>query len=545
MYVKTVISLLSNCRNRVNDIDRRAFLISAIFGIAFGMGLGTGYSADRYETVFPHRLSVVLVTGLLIIVSATALYLILTRSRTHSFRISDEVLPEHLHAKRTFAYQIIILMCWLPVFLGVYPGFFVYDAVDEVRSVFSGVYTTHHPILHTFLLGESVCFGGRVLQNYNYGIAIYIVLQMLIASFIFARVVVRIGRGRLIALAWYGLFPTVVMFALCSVKDTAFALAILCVAILIRDILDQNMRNDQSVIRFLILNVALTLMMLFRNNGIYMFVIFAVCVSVYMMVTHHAFRRQMLICLVTAGFMYVIINSALFHLADAYKDGVQEVLTVPIQQLAHTYSEHRDELSDDEKATVKEIIPVEFIDAYRFTLSDPVKMGFDNEAFKSDPDRYISVWAKLFARYPKDYIDAWIGTCYGFFYPFTVVNVYEGNTEWTFTYTESSYFGYETEYPGERHSLIPVIDRFYRWLSLDDDIQRIPVLSLPFSMGVMFWVYALCLAYLIYRRKYSVVLGLVLPFSGILTFLLGPTFLPRYTVFWWFMFPWTLNYLRE
>ena len=85
-------------------------------------------------------------------------------------------------------------------------------------------------------------------------------------------------------------------------------------------------------------------------------------------------------------------------------------------------------------------------------------------------------------------------TSYGFWYPWAVIDVYKGNTVFTFTYEGSSYFGYEVEEPGERKRLIPLVDRAYRFLSLDERAQEIPLLSLVLSPGAMFflWTFVLC-----------------------------------------------------
>lgn len=51
-------------------------------------------------------------------------------------------------------YAIILFLCWLPVFLAVYPGFFAYDATDELQEVLTGQYVTRHPLLHVLMLGK-------------------------------------------------------------------------------------------------------------------------------------------------------------------------------------------------------------------------------------------------------------------------------------------------------------------------------------------------------------------------------------------------------
>lgn len=52
-----------------------------------------------------------------------------------------------------------LFLAWLPVFLAVYPGFFAYDATDELNEVLTGEYVTRHPLLHVLALGNIVSLG--------------------------------------------------------------------------------------------------------------------------------------------------------------------------------------------------------------------------------------------------------------------------------------------------------------------------------------------------------------------------------------------------
>ena len=117
------------------------------------------------------------------------------------------------------------------------------------------------------------------------------------------------------------------------------------------------------------------------------------------------------------------------------------------------------------------------------------------------------------------------------------MNVYKGNTVFTFTYDESSYFGYEVEAPGQRQSLIPAIDSFYRYLSIGSFQQDALVLSLLFKPGCMLLIYMFVMFYRLSRKSF----GGVLPFLPMaLTFgtvLLGPTYLVRYVVYLWTALP--------
>jgi hypothetical protein len=128
-------------------------------------------------------------------------------------------------------------------------------------------------------------------------------------------------------------------------------------------------------------------------------------------------------------------------------------------------------------------------------------------------------------------------TSYGYWYPDTVVDVYEGNQVYTFTYDESSYFGYETEEPGVRQSFIPAIDKFYKNLSLSIFKENMPIISMFFSIGFIFWIFILGIGYIVRNGGFMAIVPYTMPAMTMATLLLGPTYLPRYVFFLWLCLP--------
>ena len=425
---------------------------------------------------------------------------------------------------------VIIFLCYLPIFLAVYPGFFVYDAQDELMQVITRNFSTHHPLLHVLLMGGMVQAGYKVTGSYNLGIAFYTLFQMLVLSCFFSWCICRLkqagmGRmGRIAAALYFGIFPVVVMFALCSAKDGLFSAMLLAMVMVLRNWQAERKTDNKGLILF---SIAGVLMMLFRHNGFYAFVVFAVLV----------FRKKKLLLSAGMAVCYLLISSGLAFVLHADDSEHQELLTVPIQQMARVYSLEGDELTEEEKQTLYEILPKEALLRYTPKVSDGVKVAFDNEAYGKNPGKYLKLWLSLGLKHPFAYLNAWFMTSYGFWYPGATIDVYRGNTVFTFTYEDSSYFGYEVEQPGERHSFLPWLNELYRSFSLDVIWQRIPVLSLLFSPGFLFWFTAFVLGFLCYAGKRNRAVPYLLPLLVWATVLLGPTYLVRYVVFWWFLLP--------
>ena len=166
-----------------------------------------------------------------------------------------------------------------------------------------------------------------------------------------------------------------------------------------------------------------------------------------------------------------------------------------------------------------------------------MKIHFNNQAYAADRGSFWRLWAKWGMENPFSYVNAWLMTSYGFWYPDTVIDVYRGNTVFTFTYEDSSYFGYEVEEPGTRESKLPWLSELYRKLSLEIFQQRIPVVSMLFSPGFLFWVWAFCLCFWCYQARPEKVLPYLPIVFCYLTVLLGPTYLVRYVVYLWAALP--------
>lgn len=433
---------------------------------------------------------------------------------------------------------LFLLLCWLPVFLAVYPGFFVYDAQDEYVQVATRTFSTHHPLVHVLLLGGIICGVHKLTDSYNLGIACYMVFQMVLAAggftFLFSYLrKKRISRVlRLTGLVWLGLFPTVVMFTLCSAKDALFTLALLMLLICLLEMGTEETFFESKGWRLLFVGSGVA-MMLLRNNGFYAFL---VMIPLLLLLKKNR-RRQVLFLSACAVAGCLFINGGLKMALHADDSEYQELLTVPIQQLARTYKYAPEAFSEEDREILYEVLDEEALSLYTPRLSDPVKYRFDNETFGKNKGRYAGLWLRVGAKKPLIYLNAWWMTSYGFWYPDTVINVYGGNTVFTFTYKDNSYFGYEVELPGVRESKIPWLDEVYRKLSLEVWKERIPVVSWLFSPGGMFWFYAFLFAWLLNSRRYEMMYPFLPIFLLWLTVLLGPTYLPRYVLFFWYALP--------
>ena len=534
--------------------DKRGWLIAGALSFLFTAAMLFGVRLDAVGNVNFKDLSLWISLPVL-----TCLFTILVRKFWNflgGIKDRKDKLAQHIQipvtSTKTVKYVgiltfLFLLICWLPVLLAVYPGFFVYDAQDEWLQVASRTFNTHHPLVHVLLLGGIVCAVHKVTGSYNLGIACYTLIQMMIVaggftyllSFMKKRKVSKVVR--IVSLFYFAFFPVIVMFTLCSAKDALFTVALLLLLLSLLDMGSNKEAFFASKKKMFFFIASAAAMMLLRKNGVYAFVVMVPILLIY----HKENLKKAGILIAAAFLAYFLINGGLTAVLRAESGEKQEMLTVPIQQLARTYKFNREVFEPEDIAALHEILPEEALVLYNPKLSDPVKVRFQNNTFSADKSKYVSLWMRIGLKKPLSYINAWLMNSYGFWYPDTVIDVYSGNTVFTFTYGDSSYFGYEVEEPGFRDSKIPWLDEAYRKLALEISQEKIPIYSMLYSPGGIFWGIVFVFAYVLYRKKYHLVIPYLMVLLTWLTVILGPTYLPRYVLIFWFGLPLFIAMLLE
>lgn len=431
---------------------------------------------------------------------------------------------------------LLLFLSWFFVFLAVYPGFFAYDASDELSQVLTASYVTRHPLLHVLLLGKTVSGVERLTGSYNTGIAVYVLFQMAAMALLVSWELAcfqKLGAGRIlhgIGFCFFAFFPVIPMYVLCTSKDIWYTAGMLAVITLLCLKGKEQEGAKAGRLPWVGLGAALFVMAVFRNNGFY---VFLVMIPVLLWFAGKRDRKKMA---VTAGAVLVLVlgqNAVLNAALKPVDTGVQETLTVPIQQLARTWNYSPEVFSEEDREALFEILPQEVLERYTPKLSDLVKIDFCTENYEKDPGRYLALWLRTGLKAPFTYLNAWLMTSYGFWYPDASIDVYNG---WR-NYVKSSWFSFETEEPGVRQSRFPWLEEQYRRLSLENIVQELPVISWLFSPGFLCRVFVLAGLFLASCGRRKQLAAFMPVFLNWLTVLLGPTYLVRYVLIFWFALP--------
>ncbi|MBS7339782.1 MAG: hypothetical protein KIH00_05990 [Lachnospiraceae bacterium] len=528
---------------------KRRWILPGLFGTAFSFCMITGVQLDTRGSVpfsDPSLWLAILAGAVVMTLSVRYFWDLIDgkqRERAVSRQKEGEATDQGEKRWNKFSGWLLpsalIFVMYLPVFLAVYPGFFVYDAQDELMQVVTRSFSTHHPLVHVLMLGGIIQLVHKLTGSYNAGIACYTVFQMLVMAGIFGWCIRKlekwgVGKGyRILTTLYFGLCPVLVMFSLCSAKDGLFAGMLLIMTILLTELFKAPEEFWKQKGKLLLLLAASLGMMLLRHNGFYAFAVFSVLTVIYLK------KDRKKAALYFGGILatYLVVSAGLTGILRADASENQEMLTVPISQMTRVYQNRKEELPSEEKELLYQYLPQEALEHYTPKVSDGVKVHFNNQAYEADRGSFLKLWLKWGTENPFTYLNAWFMTSYGFWYPDTVIDVYRGNTVFTYTYEDSSYFGYEVEQPGTRQSKLPWLSEIYRRMSLEIFQQRIPVVSMLFSPGFLFWMSAFILCFWGYHGRWKKVMALMPVMLCWLTVLLGPTYLTRYVVYLWAVLP--------
>jgi len=414
-----------------------------------------------------------------------------------------------------------ILACYVPMLLITFPGSFAYDVPFQLEQVFSGSYSTHHPLLHTLLMGGLVKLGQR-LGSINFGAAMYTVMQMTALAACFACACASIARqssvrAAKLSAAFFAVYPLHMMMAVNATKDVLFSgLFVLTLALAREAVYFGTSRR-----RILSLILCAAGMMLLRNNALY-------AVAVWIVLLMLIARRQVLRvsgAMLLGVILCVGANGIMKRATKAVDGSVSEMLSWPIQQMARVRYVHGDRLPGEAKQAVNELMPNASWSKYLPTISDPVKFDFDAQRLKEDPVKYARIYLSMAKAYPKTFFDALLMHTYSFWYPYSEYEVAGYYLQMEVSDEHYDWCDFERI---SSQSLAPQLLTALSWRFGAKGAMQIPVLGFVFNMGVIIWTmlyFTIREAYLGRWKGFACALGPVLLWG---TFLLGPVMAGRY-----------------
>lgn len=435
----------------------------------------------------------------------------------------------------------LVMLIWLPVFLAYYPGNCGYDIGGQTWYMISGNYGEHHPLAHTLLM-EGFIHVGKLFGSVNLGMAAYVLFQMLWLSSSFAYGIFLLYKNG-IAKSWLIILQLWAMFfiphwymSISTTKDVIFTASVLYMLLMLYQMI-RDSRNSIKIDRLdvgLIINVVV--MILFRNNGKYAFLV-TIVIGIFLVIFNRKERKLYTRITILSMVSFFIASGGLLTLrqiTNASRAPQQEMLSIPVQQLSRVMVYHGgigileeddNSLSKIEKDFINDFIQNEAYKNYIPSVSDPVKSEASAEVIRYRLGEFIAMYFRLLGKYPSDFINAALAVDAGYLNPFdmTHTDVYTWGAAWLrVDWSPNEEIGLT------QNSKIPCLYESLTTFADNNNYVNIPVLGYIVMPGGYLWFCILLAAWLLWKKKYRY-LFLFTFFAGYyITLLLGPTVQLRY-----------------
>ena len=321
----------------------------------------------------------------------------------------------------------ILVAVYLPFILLSYPGNLCWDVIGQIEQVTLGTgYSSHHPLVHTLLVGGLTQLGMSLFGAYEIGLFAYMLVQMvLFAASLAATIAVLAVRGVKFPvltglLALYILAPVYTNIVSTAVKDVPFMAFVIGYVICLYLFLEKpdRLHDRKFVLGFLAVQLG---MILFRNNGLYVAVFGGAAALLYVWKCYSVKERLAGVTVLFAGSVIIskIIVAILMQVLNATPGSSGEMLSIPFQQTARYLQLYQHELTEEEKSAIEGVLGdvSEVAAVYDPDISDPVKAMFQKDASAFAMVDYFITWFKCFFKHPAVYFEAFFHHIYGWFDP--------------------------------------------------------------------------------------------------------------------------------
>ena len=401
-------------------------------------------------------------------------------------------LPSSFPARHTGLCGFLLCMLfWMFYFLYQYPGIMTPDSINQLEQVLGLIpYSNHHPWIHTLFIKLFYTIGYTITGSMVAAMGFYTLMQMcfLAASISYFVSSTRIFHLKpvwsfLLALA-YALLPYHAVYSVTVWKDIPFAAAVLLFLTALLRIHNRNHRSD-----YIIFILSGIMMCVFRSNGWYAFLL---CLPFLLFFLRR--NKYLIGSLAITLCMSILIRYPVMNASHVVSPDFVESLCIPLQQVSCVLANDRD-LTPEQNELIDQVIDRTYVkELYNPTFADNMKelVRAGNPQYLEDHKTdFLKLWISLGLKYPGDYLEAYIQQTNGYWYPDSYYLVAEAE-------------GISATSLGISHT--PLIRGPLVVKGKEIAIKlgsMIPLYGTLWSMGVIFWIFLICIACILARRDYS------------------------------------------
>lgn len=311
-----------------------------------------------------------------------------------------------------------IFLCWLPYWVVMFPGSLPGDGYVQL-NMYNGyaLWTADHPLTATLLMGWIFSLG-RMISD-NFGIALYVLPQMLLTAAVFARACAQVHRMNLSRrwawglVAFFGVVPLWASYAQAMIKDTLNLAFFLWFLLTYQQLLAGRACGLSA---WMDLTFSGLLTVLTRNDRIYILLpcLLVLCAARVRQSGYWASAAAV----VVAG--NLAVAGLLMPAFGVLPGSTREMLSIPFQQTARYCIQYGGSVTEEERRVIDTVLDYDaIVRDYDPELSDYVKNHYKlapGDTAALGP--YFRVWFQQLCKHPDAYIQATLNNTFGYFYPF-------------------------------------------------------------------------------------------------------------------------------
>lgn len=450
-----------------------------------------------------------------------------------------------INTKDIVKIALILVVCWLPYIILMYPCSANPDVRDQLGQVFHdstmcwtrkyvnlpnpdiSYWNNHHPVGHTLILGFFAKLG-EAIYSVRFGLFMMMLTQMVLIAVVFSYIICFLkerGTSKLIrrlVILFYAFWPLIPLTTASLCKDTLFTIFLLIATLCLIRVFDNPQKFFRKKRNIVGLTVVFILQGLMRNNGLYLLLL------MFPIALYFGKNMRKYVCisfLIPILFLGVIMPKGIFEIANIAPGSEKEMLSVPLQQIARLLKEQGSQVSKKDKEIIQYVMcPGEdysvLIKRYNPRQSDPVKYSYNLNLSDKDKISFFKIWFKYLKRYPTVYIQSAMNNCYEYFY-------YERYGR------ETYYNGIQVQ--GQPFMGIKNINKFKEeretLAGIMDYIQKSPITGWLVNIGFYMNLLIILLSYCVIKKKYKLFWAYGLIILNIMISFLGPVVYMRYAYF--------------
>lgn len=499
--------------------DKRLNIVSVILGFIFGTFEVIGNSIVNYgnlEGILYSKVaflqsSIKLMYYIIIISSVVKILMFYFDKIENTEELKKYKLFTN-NKKSILVVFLVLMIAWLPYFLKYFPGIIGFDTLDQLKQALeTKPMWNGSPICTTLTLKLIIDITMPIFNNLNISMAICTILKMMFTALIISYSIYYLAKKginykiRLLVLAFFAFNPVFSFYAISIDKDSLFASIFVMDFILLFEFITNKDNFIKSKFYMILSFIFVLLTALVRHNGMYIYVL----LIPFLYITLRKKYLKLTAFIASTLLSVYLINTIAFAVFDVSQSSSFGLLCVPMQAMARLVKLNGDNLTEQEREEINLFVEYDELPAsYNPSLADPEMGHFRKEYMTEHKLQYVILNIKLFAHYPNYYIESILCNTSGYWLPEKHKTLFDKGVI-------VNDFGIETKQL-INNSLLDKLDKL-------TDNRQLTIVGMLFSAGLTLWVLMFLIFYIIYKRKYYLLVPLLPSIFNYIIVLMGPS----------------------